>query len=686
MILSHILTDHDPVLVLLALLTCLLGAFAGMTFWSRCLHDTGSTRLSWGFLTAIVLGPTVWTTHFVSMLAYYGSNTAQFELILTVVSVFVSTIGLALAVICSVLIKGHLSSLMSGLCLGIGVALMHFTGMLGFEIGQKPAPDDIGLWSSLLIGTVLGWLTMHSLQRRKTNRHWPGLPVALFALTVTLVHFSAMSVYHANTMPPRWTAASPDHTLLAFGVAVTTVVLIVTAVAGYTIQMRHSISAAEALRQTARTDALTGLANRTSLALTLERYCIAQDRGGQDFTLFFIDLDRFKAINEGFGHAIGDEVLRRAAGRLRAMTEPADFVARLGGDEFAVILHDTNPYDVKAERLAHRTVDVMARPFLIEGMVIEIGASVGLGTWSDESSHRSDDLIKNTEMALYAAKSAGRGTWHVFDRSIADRFDQRRKMEFDLRRAIARNEFVMYYQPLVDSRTGRYRGAEALLRWAHPTQGILGPDKFLPLAEELGLLNPIGKWIIESTCNVAATWPDHMIVAINLSPMQLLDNRIVHTVRGALDRSGLPPHRLELELTENALISAESAVIATLQQLRQLGVLLALDDFGTGFSSLSYLHRLPLDRIKIDRSFVNLAESDAKSARIVETIGVLGQNLGLGVTAEGIETDWQRTLVTNGGCDVLQGYLYSPPVPLEDLLDLFSTGQDNAPKARMTGL
>ena len=392
-----------------------------------------------------------------------------------------------------------------------------------------------------------------------------------------------------------------------------------------------------------------------------------------DEHLFLLVLDdEVVAAPPGLGHPVGDEVLRRVVARIGTVLRPGDYIARLGGDEFAVILADVGREDPEIDRIAASIVDMIARPFLIDTRVIEIGASAGIAVPRAEETAEPSGMCRDADMALYAAKTEGRGTFRHFEREIAKRFEERRRLEYDLRRAIARNEFVLFYQPVVDGVSGAFVGAEALLRWQHPTRGLLSPDVFVPLAEELGLVMQIGRWVIEQATQTATTWSKPLKVSVNVSPMQLRDPRLIRTVRDALQKSGLPPQRLDLEITESALLNNEEQGIEVLHRLRQIGVSISLDDFGTGFSSLSHLHKFPLDRIKIDRSFVKSAEGDFKSARIVEAISNLGNVLGLGVTAEGVETEEQFVMAASNACDVIQGYLISRPIPGDAFDDLIT--------------
>lgn len=435
---------------------------------------------------------------------------------------------------------------------------------------------------------------------------------------------------------------------------------------------RERLKAEAEILRLAHDDPLTGLPNRRSFGLALGERLAQRSRRIDPFALLMVDLDRFKNVNDTLGHGVGDELLCRVAARFRRALRDGDLIARLGGDEFAVIASLSAPAD--AEALAQRLVDFAARPFLISGHVLEVGASVGIAL-APQDGRTPELLAQSADVALYAAKEAGRGTWRLFETEMNTRRQDRRALELDLRRAVARGEFVVHYQPQVDSVTRRFTGAEALLRWPHERRGMVPPAVFVPLAEELGLIGDIGEWVLKTACRDALEWPESIRVAVNLSPVQLRDPALGQTIAGILAETGLPPARLELEITETALLQDDGTTFATLGALRALGIRISMDDFGTGYSSLSYLSRFPFDKIKIDKSFIQQAESDRNSASIVRAITTLGCRLGMSVTAEGVETEAQRQFMAREGADQLQGFLFSKPVPAESVRSLFRSAE-----------
>jgi diguanylate cyclase (GGDEF)-like protein len=416
------------------------------------------------------------------------------------------------------------------------------------------------------------------------------------------------------------------------------------------------------MRRLADTDPLTGLANRARFNDVLERMLASRRGDEREFALLSLDLDRFKHVNDAHGHGAGDALLCRVAGRLNSVVREGTLVARIGGDEFSIIaVRMDGPDSVRA--LADRIVEVMSRPFAIDGQVHEIGTSVGVAM-APSDGDTAEILIRNADLALYRAKEDGGNVYRMFEAGMDARMQARRGLELALRRAAARHEFELYYQPQVDAKTGAYTGAEALIRWIDPQRGIIPPSEFIPIAEETNLICGIGEWVIHTACAEAATWPAHLNVAVNLSPVQFREPRLLSIITSALEESGLPGHRLELEITESVLIDDEVGVLSLLKAFKKLGVRISLDDFGTGYSSLGHLSRFPFDKIKIDRSFVNRLSEDKDSEAIVRAIVSLGMSLGMSTTAEGVETVAQQRFVTDEGCDQIQGYLFSMPVPV----------------------
>jgi diguanylate cyclase (GGDEF)-like protein len=426
----------------------------------------------------------------------------------------------------------------------------------------------------------------------------------------------------------------------------------------FVLDLRSSSEVRETIP--AEIDELTGLVKRNTLMSHLED-ALSPDAGAS-IAVHCLDLDRFKMVNDTLGHAIGDLLLIKVADRLRGTCRKGDVVARLGGDEFVVVQHGVSEA-ADAERLAARIVDLVGRTYVLNGHTINIGVSVGVALCGDLTQGR--DLLRNGDLALYEAKRAGRGRYRMFETGMDDLLHERREMEIDLRRALALKQFELNYQPFRDLTTGAVIGFEALLRWNHPTKGSVPPLTFIPLAEETGLIVKIGEWVLKTACMEAASWPGERIVAVNVSPLQFKADTLLETVSAALGRSGLPAHRLEIEITESALLDDTDNVLATLNALRDLGVKISMDDFGTGYSSLSYLQKFPFNKIKIDRSFV--AGTNADSEAILRAVAGLGSSLGMAITAEGVETPEQLARIRKERCTHVQGYLTGRPMGADSI-------------------
>ena len=420
----------------------------------------------------------------------------------------------------------------------------------------------------------------------------------------------------------------------------------------------------------ARHDALTKLPNRTLFHERLTQ-AIATARRRDSCALLCLNLDGFKAVNDTLGHLVGDALLQAVANRLSATIREVDTVARLGGDEFAIIQVGLDSPD-QAAALAERTMAVIARPYEIGGSRIIIGASVGVSIApADGTSH--EVLLRNADIALYLAKTEGRGTCRLFEPEMDARVQGRRQIELDLRDALAMGAFELHYQPIVDLQFGATVGFEALIRWNHPVRGLISPADFIPIAEDTGMIVPIGSWVLQQACREATSWPPDIGIAVNLSAVQFRGGRLTETVREALEASGLAPNRLELEITESVLLQHSDEGLAVLHQLRALGVRIALDDFGTGYSSLSYLRGFPFDKLKIDRSFIGDIAINRDSQVIVAAIIGLAEGLGMTVTAEGVETAEQLDRLHDHGCTQVQGELFSRPVPAANVPALIRT-------------
>ena len=453
-------------------------------------------------------------------------------------------------------------------------------------------------------------------------------------------------------------------TVLTAGIAITVFLAVYLALASR--NSRQLALANRRVLELAQTDILTGLPNR---AFFLERLKDAgsyerRERGA--FAILMLDLDRFKNVNDLLGHAAGDALLRQVALRLKSALGDADVLARLGGDEFAIIQAGCRDQRASSIDMASRISKLIAQPFQLPGHQVEIGTSIGIAIAPQHGSDQ-EQLLKKADLALYRSKSAGRDCFTLYDEAMSAELEARNTLEGDLRDAIARCLFEVHYQPFFDVETGRRRGVEALVRWRHPSRGLIPPDQFIPLAEETGLIVPLGEWVIRQACDDAVSWPADTVVSVNLSPVQFKQAELFDIIEFALRKSGLPPERLELEITESVLLERAAENYAFMERLKSIGVSLAIDDFGTGYSSLSCLTTFPFDKIKIDKSFMGNQSMRHKSSAIISSIVTLARGLDMSVTAEGVETREQLEGLKTLGVNFAQGYLLGRPVPVDEL-------------------
>lgn len=443
---------------------------------------------------------------------------------------------------------------------------------------------------------------------------------------------------------------------------------------GVGVDMTDEKRSSEDASHLALSDALTGLPNRLRMSQVLESSLANIDIHKRPCAVMLIDLDRFKQVNDTLGHPAGDALLRQVSDRLCRIVGDGEKVFRLGGDEFEVILRDCEDRG-DLGRIANDIIAIVSQPYSIDGSRCVIGASIGIAI-APIDGRNADDVIRNADLALYAAKGAGRGRFHFFSDDLHKAADERRVIESELRDALARGEMQLAYQPIVCAEDNVVKGVESLIRWTHPTRGPISPARFIPIAEDANLIAPLGEWILRKACEDAANWPGHIRVAVNVSPSQFANEGFPEIVMSALAQSGLPPERLELEITEGVFLSESAATDAMFARLKAIGVRLALDDFGTGYSSLSYLKTAPFDKIKIDQSFVRQATlPGSRNRAIIAAIVALAEALGMETTAEGIESLDQLDLVQNLRVSHIQGFVYSPGVPCATLAEKLDNGE-----------
>jgi diguanylate cyclase (GGDEF)-like protein len=443
------------------------------------------------------------------------------------------------------------------------------------------------------------------------------------------------------------------------------------AAVGTVLDVSAQKAAEQRIRELADFDVLTGLPNRRLLRDRFAQLLAGAERDKSAIALIFLDLDHFKRVNDSLGHSVGDDLLCEVARRVDTVIRRVDTVARLGGDEFIFALPAT--HTAAATEVARRLLEVFGKPFAVAGHELTVTGSLGISVFPQDGEDL-ETLLKNADAAMYKAKELGRNTFQFYNSAMNTATLERLLMESNLRRALAQEEFTLFYQPLVSLQSGLVIGVEALIRWQHPDLGMIMPDRFIQIAEETGLINQIGDWVLCEACRQAQRWVQAglppLIMAVNVAPVQFRQAGFVEVVAGALAASGLEASRLELEVTERTVMHDADINLGTLSALHRMGVELSLDDFGTGYSSLAYLKRFPVGKLKIDRSFINDLETDTDDQAIASTIVSMGRNLRLTVLAEGVETVEQLALLRKMGCDMAQGYHFSRPLPAEQIADL----------------
>ncbi len=433
-------------------------------------------------------------------------------------------------------------------------------------------------------------------------------------------------------------------------------------------ERRLDSTAGPAQIESANRDSLTRISNRTHFETAVSQ--ALQQIPLAPLAVMLVDLDRFKAVNDTLGHAAGDTLLKLAAERLQVAVRAGDIVARFGGDEFAVLL-DPSPNTEEPSKIATHILDLLQKTYMIEGQLVNVGASIGIAQ-SPRDGSDCKTLLKHADLALYQSKDSGRAMFQFFNPGMQERASERRANELELRQALALRQLELHYQPQVETPSGRLVGFEALIRWRHPTKGLIPPGSFLPLAEEIGVIVPIGEWVLRTACREAMKWPEEITIAVNASPLQFDAGNFATSVKHALKLSGLPGKRLEIEITEGLLLRSNIAILETLHELRAMEVHIAMDDFGTGYASLSQLARFPFDKIKIDRSLAGFEGDDLKQRAIVRAITALGQSLGVCTLAEGVENKEQLARLEADGCASVQGYFLGRPVPANQLDEIIS--------------
>ncbi|MFG0926661.1 putative bifunctional diguanylate cyclase/phosphodiesterase [Pseudomonas sp. CJQ_8] len=677
--------SYSSSLVLISLCVAILASYTALDLTGRIATAKGRAAYLWMGGGALAMGIGVWSMHFIGMLAFSLPIDLGYDLALTAFSLLIAVLssGFALWLVS----QPSLPALQLGfgaLIMGAGIACMHYTGMAALRMLPGIDYDPTLFGASLLIAVGASaaalWIAFRLRAHTPYVRQIRGLAAVVMGFAIVGMHYTGMAA--ANFPEGSFCGAlggGLQGDSLVYLVLITTLAVLAVALLTSVLDARLEARTAELARsltlanqeltQLALHDTLTGLPNRTLLADRIEQAIAKVAEQGGCFALMFIDLDGFKPVNDAFGHHIGDLLLKAVAARLRGHLHSQDTLARIGGDEFVLLVELQEPND--AMDVAVKQVNLVSRPFRVAEHDLQLSASLGIVLYPGNGQDQ-HELLRNADAAMYHAKSAGKNGYSFFDVSMNSNARQQLQLLQDLRLALEQRQFRLHYQPKFDAHTCQPIGAEALLRWEHPQQGLLLPDRFIGLAEKTGLIIPIGEWVLIEACRQMRQWLDqgHLgwRMAVNLSAIQFCHAGLVDSVARALQQNGLPANCLTLEITETTAMHDADASLTVLQRLSDMGVDLSIDDFGTGYSSLMYLKRLPANELKIDRGFVRDLEQDSDDAAIVSAIVALGQALGLRIVAEGVETDKQQDFLTRLGCDSLQGYLLGQPVPAEQFM------------------
>ncbi|MFK3942712.1 putative bifunctional diguanylate cyclase/phosphodiesterase [Pseudomonas monteilii] len=676
--------SYSSSLVAISLGVAILASYTALDLSGRIATARGRVAYVWMSGGALAMGVGIWSMHFIGMLAFRLPIELGYDLGLTALSLLIAVLSSGFALWLASQPQLPLTQLgLGSLIMGSGISSMHYTGMAALRMQPGIDYDPALFMASLAVAVGASaaglWIAFRLRQHTPYVRPIRAAAAVLMGVAIVGMHYTGMAA--ANFPEGSVCAAIADGLSgsgLYYTVLVTTLAVMAVALLTSVLDARMQVRTAHLARSLTQAnqelvelslhDALTGLPNRALLTERIDQAIRQADEQGGCFALMFIDLDGFKPINDAYGHHLGDQVLKAVAARLRADLQARDTLARIGGDEFVLLAHLQNPDD--ALDLAALQVELVSRPFDMLDQRLAMSASLGIVVYpgNGQDAH---ELLRNADAAMYHAKGSGKNGYRFFDASMNSNARLQVQLIQDLRVALAEGQFRLHYQPKFDAASGVAIGAEALLRWQHPEQGLLSPDRFVSLAEKTGLIVPIGAWVLDEACRQMRVWRDMGFegwrIAVNLSAIQFCHAGLLDSVARALTQNQLPANCLTLEITETTAMHDVEASLAVLGRLADMGVDLSIDDFGTGYSSLMYLKRLPANELKIDRGFVRDLEHDSDDAAIISAIVALGRALGLRIVAEGVETECQRHFLTQLGCDALQGYLLGRPMPADAL-------------------
>lgn len=678
-------------LVLASLLIAMLASYTALDMAGRVSETQGRVARWWLAGGSVAMGVGIWSMHFLGMLAFSLPVPMGYDPLITFLSLLsgIASSAFALWMVCQHRLSWPRLSV-GALLMGAGVCSMHYTGMAAMRM--KPGIHYI--LSLLLLSVVIAvvasgaalWIAFHLRQRSAHTKRLRAGAAVVMGFAIAGMHYTGMAAAQfpkdsvctmtGVVISTTWMAPL----IIVFALAVLSIALIISML-DFRMEARTAILASsldranEELQFLALHDSLTKLPNRTLLEDRLDQEIENAKRHQKPFSVLFLDLDGFKQVNDAFGHQVGDILLIEVAQRIRATVRARDTIARVGGDEFVLLADASEPAD--AANLASKLILAIQKPYAIAGHDCQVTVSIGIVMYGEETQR--ETLLKNADAAMYHAKALGRNTYCFFEVSMNDDAQKKLQVFHDLHLAMDRREFVLYYQPKFDAHTGAMLGAEALIRWNHPTRGLLAPADFIPLAEKIGLIVPIGEWTVQEACRQMSEWKkagySNWTVAVNLSAVQFNHPGLIDLVQHSLQRCALDPKHLILEITESTAMRDPNVSMNILQKLHKMGVRISIDDFGTGYSSLLYLKRLPAGELKIDRGFVRELSRETADAAIISAIVALGRTLNLEIVAEGVETVAQQEFLTSLGCTSLQGFLLGRPMPADQLITAIAQGR-----------
>ncbi len=664
-VLSCIAFEHDPLFLALAVIILTVGSVLTMRLYARVRRTQGNLKYMWLLLSGLIAGGTIWSTHFVSMIAYKSPLILGYDLELTAFSLLVAVAGTTAGFLISSVTQRSYLIEVGGVVFGASIAAMHFMGIEALQVSGIVTLSTPFVVTSVLLSCVFGMFATSRIARPVTRYCKYGAAIS-FILAVASLHFVAMG--GLDILPLRLDGSVKDlvsNQLMGISVVFTMSVLMLSAMITHSIDNVNTEVADSRLNHIAHHDPLTGLPNRAALDRHLDGFISSVAMDNARVIVLNCNLSRFKEINEVLGHAGGDAVLRQVAKSLSENLDPEEYVARISGDEFVVVGKPVY-YRGYMLDLCKRVQKLVGLPLSWKGEDIRIACSVGYATYPDHAA-TGQELMEAAARAMHRAKSNGGNAALCYDADKDEQTRDRSALALDLRNALKNGEFELFYQLQNDVTTREVTGTEVLLRWHHPVRGMVPPFEFIPIAEETGLIKDIGAWVIRTACREAASWANPVKVAINVAPVQLADSHFPDIVAHALKESGLRPERLELEITETGIIADTSHALQIIHQLKKLGVRIAMDDFGTGYSSLATLQAFPFDKIKIDREFVKDLGGNKQSEAIVRATIILGESLQIPVLAEGVETEGHLGFLASQGCAEVQGFLFGKPMPVRDI-------------------